>query len=179
MNAPLPQSINQARFQDIGAFNSGLVASPFTGSINDAVLLFAAANESIQGPPEYTTVDNSVTLGTSVTLTKKGIYAVELGLSYLAAATLLVAGISQDAANLTADLLISDPGALDASGEISLAAATSGFLKLTTTVFVSPEQQAAGSVIRFHASAADAAPSAMLTALTTYYRIRWRGENNT
>ena len=173
----LPQSLNQGRAVDVSAFNAGLVATPFTGSTNTSVLLWDPANQALTGADDFRSVENSATLGTSVTLTRKGVYLVELNLAVTADAAALVAGISQDGTDLNTDILITDAGALDATGLITNATDLTN-VKLTTMAFVAPEQQIAGSVIRFHASAGDAAPAIMLTQATSWYRVRWLYENN-
>ena len=178
MSRPLPQNLNQSRSQISSAFNANLAATPFTGVVSTSVLLWLVANEAVLGVPAYYTIANDANAGTTVQINKAGVYAVELGVAVIAAATVLVLGISQDATNLTNNLVIADVGALDASGLITIVDADVTFFKFTTTVIVSPEQEAAGSIVRFHASAANVAPAAMLLAATSYYRVRRLLDNN-
>ncbi len=181
MSRPLLQNLNQSRSQDHSAFNSDLAASPFTGSVNDNILLWQAANQVVTGPGADFTIANSATLGTTVQINKKGVYFVELGVALISAAAAVVLGISQDvaAAALTGNILIGTAGALVASSIITLVDADFHFEALSTMVFVSPEQEVGGTIIRFHAgAAAGAPPTVMLAATTTYYRIRRIGDNN-
>lgn len=180
MSRPLLQNMNQAHFQSLSAFNFALVASPSTGSTNDNVLLWAAGNQAVTGPTSWANIVNDAALGTSITINKAGTYIVELGVGLLAAAALLVLGISQDVAGagLTDNLTIGTTGALDCTTPITIVDADLGFQKLTTKVYVSQQQEIAGSVIRFHAgAAAGAAPATMLDVARSYYRIRLDTEN--
>ncbi len=181
MSGPLLQNINMARSLDVSAFNSDLVATPFTGAVNDNVLLWQAANQAIGGPPSYTTIANDANLGTAVTLFKAGTYFIELSLAITADVTAFIAGISQDivASGLTTAIVIGSAGALQATGSITAIDADLGNIALSTYAFVSPEQEAAGSVIRFHAGVAGGGPpTIMLTAATSWYRVRRVGDNN-
>lgn len=180
MNAPLQQNLNQNVSQIHGAFNNGLAASPFTGSTNDNVLLFAAANEVVTGPAADVVIANSATIGTTVTLSKAGVYAVELGVGMLAAAAALICGISQDitASGLTTAIDITSAGALDVTTPITIVDADLSFIKLTTFAFVTPIQEAAGSVIRFHAGVTGGGPPTVMLQPLCYYRIRYMGANN-
>lgn len=181
MGQPLPQSINQAHYQSVGAFNFGLAASPFTGSANDNVLLWLPTNEAVTGPPTWTAIANSATLGTSITLLKKGVYAIDFLITQLASIATLVAGISQDytGALNAAIVMAAANGALQVTGPNTLPAATQSNISLSTIALVTPEQEAAGSVIRFHAGLANGdPPTAALLQTSGYYRIRWLGENN-
>ena len=178
---PLPQSINQAHFQSVGAFNIGLAASPFTGSASDNVLLWAAANQVVTGPPAWTQIANSATLGTTVTLFKKGVYEVSLMLTQVASITGLVVGISQDytGAQDSAIVWTAANGARLVSGLSTTPAATQINIPLTCRVLVTPEQEAAGSVIRFHAGLSPTdPPTAGLVQAAGAYVITWLGENN-
>ena len=125
-------------------------------------------------------ITNVAADGTVVTLNKAGVYAVELGIGTLAAAAALICGISQDitASGLTTAIDITSAGALDVTTPMTNAVAVLQFTKLTTTVFVTPIQEAAGSLIRFHAGVTGGGPPTVMLQPLCYYRIRYMGANN-
>jgi hypothetical protein len=147
------------------------VGTPFTGSTNDVVLLFTAAG-TVTGPTADIVETNSATDGTSVTISKAGVYLVKLYLEIVASVT-VVAGISQDqTTNLAgADPAFATPGVLDVQ-TTTLPASNLAAMSISRVIFVSPEDEAAGSVIRFLASDGSAgAPAASLTQAACYYSI--------
>ncbi len=170
----LPQNINyplslRSEIENTG----GLVATPFTGAVNDVVLLFTAAG-TVTGPGIYITEVNDANNGTSVTVTKAGLYSYKLYFESFQAAD-IVFGVSQDvaAAGLTGAPSFAIAGFLDVQASTGVAAEVSKPLEIAGTFIVSPEQEVAGTVIRFHASTpAGAAPAAILVQATAYYRIR-------
>ncbi len=156
----------------------GLVATPFTGVVNDAVLLFTALGV-ITGPPAGIVQANDANAGTSVTLFQPGVYDVKLYLQQLAAQTTEY-GISQDvaAAGLIGDPSFAIAGFLEVRRSVSIAGQTAEPLGISTTVFVNAAQAANGTVIRFHATdGAGAAPAADFTAAACYYRIQRINQN--
>ncbi len=161
----LQQNINQPLATRLEILNTtGLVATPFTGSLSTSVLLFAGASTFV-GPqgavqvPAWIATANSATLGTTVTITKKGVYMVELYVQQLAAFD-AVWGISQDVAvgGLTAVPAFSTVGMLTVQRNLSVATETIVPHHISVPVLVSPEQEQLGSVIRFHAALAGSAP---------------------
>lgn len=170
----LPQNINLPIAQRSELTNTGGIVAGFTGTANDAVLLFATPFTPQQGPPSYIVETNDAAAGTSVSINEPGVYAVELYIEPAGANTVHF-GISQDvaAAGLTTDPDFATAGFLAVGHAVSLAAAVLPAL-LQTTVMVSPEQSIAGSVIRFHATdGGDAAPGAgSIIVASCYYRIR-------
>lgn len=169
----LEQGINRPLTERSEITNTGgLVASPFTGAVNDAVLLFLVAG-TVVGVPAYISEVNDANAGTSVTLFKKGVYEVKLYLEQLAAQTSEF-GISQDvaAAGLTDDPSFAIAGFLEVGVSTTIAGHRRP-LSITTTVLVQPEQEIAGTVIRFHATAGgDAPPAADFEQAAAYYSIR-------
>lgn len=153
--------------------NGGLQASPFTGVVNDAVLLFAAGGTQV-GPTGDIVVANDANDGTSVTLNKSGIYEVKLYLEQLAA-TVLEYGISEDvaAAGLVNDPDFSILGMLEVGNNTTIAGQLQP-IELVTTVLVSPEEEGgAGKVVRFHATdGANGAPALRFTQAACYYSVR-------
>ncbi len=173
MNHHLAQNINLPLALRSEIVNTGgLVADPFTGAVNDTVLLFAAVG-AITGPAAYITEINEANNGTSVTLQKAGVYEVKLYLQEVASQTVVI-GISQDVA---AAGLNSDPS-FAIAGFLDVQSGTTGVgqvqpMSLTTTIIVRPEDEVAGTVIRFHASdGANGAPAGSFTQAAAYYRIR-------
>lgn len=178
----LPQAIDLPLAARNELLNTGgLVASPFTGSVNTAVLLFAAA-ATPTGPqgavaiPSWATSDNSATLGTSITLLKPGMYFVQLYVQQVASVD-VVYGISQDvaAAGLLATAIpaFATAGMLAVQRRVTIAGQTQTATPLWAIVPVSPEQSQLGSVIRFHATlGATGAPAVTQTAAAAWYRVR-------
>jgi len=167
------QNTNQSLSQLVEVFNRGpLVASPFTGSVNDAVLLWANAS-TVTGPGAYATTVNSASAGTSVTLFKPGRYSVELGLASAASVPLSVA-ISQDvaAAGLNSTPTFAINGIVDVLRMVVPAAMNIPF-KFTTELHVPRTAEQAGSIVRFHATldAGDPPTNAIIQA-SAYFRIR-------
>lgn len=181
----LRQNINQPLATRLELLNTaGLVASPYTGSASTSVLLFAGADAAMQyvGPqgavqvPSWITAISSATLGTVITIFKKGVYMVELYVEQLADFD-LVWGISQDVAvaGLTAVPTFATAGMLTVERNVSVATETIVPHQIAVPVMVSPEQEQLGSAIRFHAALAGSAPP--VDALTAgspgaWFRIR-------
>jgi len=172
MSRPV-QNTNQSLSQVVEALNTGgLVASPFTGSVNISVLLFTAATTLTAATPFMTAV-NSAANGTSLTIFKPGRYSVELGLATLAGVAPTF-GISQDvaAAGLTGVPAFTIAGFTDVLPSL-VPAATNIPIKITSELVVSRAQAQAGSVIRFHAAlAGPAAPAASIVQTSAYFRVR-------
>jgi len=171
----LPQSINQPLAERVGVVvrGVGLVASPFTGSANDCVLLFAGSGAQT-GPTAYMTVANSATAGTSVTINKAGKYRVKLYLEGGAEPIDVVYGISQDvaAAGLIGAASFSIAGFVDVQRTTYVGILITEPMEIVTDIDVRPEQEGTGSVVRFHAStAAGAAPAADLIQAAAYYSV--------
>lgn len=181
----LQQNINQPLASRLELLNTaGLVAVPFTGSTSTTVLQFAGAAASMQffGPqgavqvPAWITAVTAPTTATVVTIFKKGVYMVELYIQQLADFDVTY-GISQDVAvgGLTAVPSFATAGMLTVSRNVSIATETIVPLPIVVPVMVSPEQEQAGSVIRFHAAATAGGPP--VDALTAgspgaWFRIR-------
>lgn len=173
MGRHLPQNLNQPlALRNEIRNEGGLVATPFTGSVAIAVLLWNLAGDRV-GPTDFMTELNSATEGTTVTIFKAGVYEATLRLEQAASQDTFY-GISQDgvdAVRLTTPTF-ANAGMLDVQHSIS-AAATVRMLPITTDFVVRPEQEGTGSVIRFHAAiAGDAAPAGDLVAAGCYYTIR-------
>lgn len=168
----LRQNINNPLAQRRSIVNTGgLVASPFTGSTNDVVLLFNAAG-TVTGPAADIVETNSATDGTSVLISAPGIYLVSLYVEVVESVT-VIAGISQDqTTNLAgADPAFATPGVLDVQ-TMTLPASTLAGISISRAVFVSPEDADAGSTIRFLASdGSNGAPTSALTQAACYYTI--------
>jgi len=167
------QNINLPLSERRGIINTGgLVASPFTGSASDAVLLFLAAG-TVTGPTADIVETNSATLGTSVVITAPGVYEAKLYLQQVPAVT-VVAGISQDvaAAGLTGDPSFAIAGFIDVQTKVTIAGQTAAAWSITSTIFVPPELEG-GTTIRFHATdGAGGAPAVSLTQAAPYYSIQ-------
>lgn len=129
-------------------FLRGITDGSVAGSTNDAVFRFDAGNDAVEG--DAMSVSHDSTDGDSVTITKKGVYEVELRFSQDQSSTVLL-GVSADAeaAALTGDPAMSQDGMLDVGGA-TLPASTSAYHKLTTTVYVDEAEAEAGKVVRFH-----------------------------
>lgn len=164
---------------------TGLSASPHTGTINTTVLLFAGAPTFV-GPqgavpiPSWLDSANSATLGTTVTIFKPGVYMAELYLEQLDGFDITF-GISQDvaAAGLIAVPAFATAGVLTVSRNVSVATETNVPHLVKVPITVSPEQSAAGSVIRFQAAlTAGGAPVDAFVADSpgAWFRIRCIGE---
>ncbi len=175
----LRQNINNPIAQISSAFNTvgGLVATPFTGAVNDSVLLFAAA-PLILGPGGYLAANNDANNGTTVTINKPGAYTCVLSVECDEEPIDVVVGLSQDvaAAGLTNAPAFATAGFLDVQRTTYAGAPTAGMrvpLQIATTVIVSPEQAVAGSVIRFHATTpAGAAPANAFVAASAFYVVQ-------
>ncbi len=171
---PTQQSINSPLSLRSAIVNTGgLVGSPFTGTANIAVLLFTAAGV-VTGPAAFYNEVNDAAAGTSVTLTRAGVYSVTLHLEQ-AATQATTMGISQDvaAAGLNSRPAFTIAGFEDVWGSLSTAA-TNPSMTVTTPIYVDDALVGAGgSVIRFHATTSGgAAPAGDLNAAPAYYRIR-------
>lgn len=104
-NRPKLQSINLPQYPgNIAAQNRGLVAG-FVGAVNDTVLLWDPANQSIVPTADSgVTITNDANAGTSVLLVKPGIYVLRLSLVVNVTGTpTIVAGINVGGAGLTTD----------------------------------------------------------------------------
>ncbi len=167
----LAQSINLPLTERREIVNTGgLVVSPFTGAVNDAVLLFSAAGV-VTGPAADMVETNNANDGTSVLVRKAGIYEIKLYVEQTAGTTVTF-GVSDDvaAAGLNSDPSFAIAGFLDVQNSVTVAGHTAA-LSVTTYAFIRPEDQS--SIIRFHATnGANGAPAAALTAKAVYYRIR-------
>ena len=169
----LPQDINRPLAQRSAIVNTagGLVASPFTGAVNTAVLLFAAAG-IVSGPTSYIVEVNDAAAGTSVVLRKPGVYEVRLYLEITEPIDVRF-GISQDvaAAGLNTEPSFATNGFLDVQrATTALLLSNSG--PITTHILVRPEQSIAGTTIRFHATiVGGAAPANAFIAAGCYYTI--------
>ncbi len=172
----LRQNINNPDDQVAAALNTigGFVASPFTGAVNDTVLLFAAAS-LVLGPPSYIVAANDANAGTSITIFKPGVYLTEFYCEGAGEPVDFVYGLSQDVApaGLNSAPSFAIAGFLDVQ-RITYAAVvgTTPNVSIKSYVVVSPEQSAAGSIVRFHAStAAGAAPALDLLQATPFFKI--------
>jgi hypothetical protein len=182
----LPQNINQPLATRLEVLNTtGLVATPFTGSASTTVLNFAGAATFV-GPqgavqvPSWITATNSATLGTIVTIFKKGVYIVEFYLQQLATGAAgfdITWGISQDVAvgGLTAVPSFATSGMLTVQRNVSIIDELVVPHPISVPIMVSPEQEQAGSLIRFHAALTAGGPP--VDALTAdaggaWFRIR-------
>ena len=174
------QSVNQNLDQRVEALSTGgFVASPFTGSVNTAILLFAVA-ATITGPAAFIDVINSATLGTLVRLRKAGRYSVEFGV-VTAASGQPVLGVSENvaAAGLTGDASFAINGIVDVLTPLA-PAATNLPVKITTEVIVPPSFETAADPfgVRFHASASGNPPANLLIQASGYFRVRYLGLAN-
>ncbi len=178
----LPQAIDLPLASRNELLNTGgLVATPFTGSGNTAVLLFTAA-ATPTGPqgavaiPSWATSANDAVAGTSVTILKPGMYFVQLYAQQVASVD-VVYGISQDvaAAGLLATAIpaFATAGFVSVQRRVTIAGQSQTSTLLSAVIPVSPEQSQLGSVIRFHATlGATGAPAATQTAAAAWYRVR-------
>lgn len=176
----LPQGIDLPLAARCEALNTtGLVATPFTGSVNTAVLLFTGA-AVITGPqgntaiPTWIASANSATDGTSVTIFKPGVYDVSLYVQQVASVDVTY-GISQDAAAgaITAVPAFATAGIIAVARRVTIAGQTQVATGVRSTVMVSPEQSLAGSIIRFLATlSAAGAPANTQTAAAAWFRVR-------
>lgn len=176
MDGYLPQNINLPLDQRVEVLNTGgLVASPFTGAVSVAVLLFTAASV-VTGPAAFASAANDANLGTIVTLNKPGIYSCKLYLQQVFdGAGAITFGISQDVAvgGLTAVPAFATAGMLAVRNNVNVATMTNTPLEIATRLTVSPEQADAGSLVRFHCTlSAGLAPALSLVAAAAYFRIR-------
>lgn len=171
----LPQTINLPLAQRVEALNTGgLVASPFTGAVSVAVLLFTAATAiTPAGSTAFISAVNDANLGTVVTINEPGVYEAELFVAQVASVD-VVLGISQDVVvgGLTAVPAFATVGMLDVQRLVTIAGQTSTARGITSRIIVSPEQADAGSLVRFHATLqAGGAPAVALVAASAYFRI--------
>jgi hypothetical protein len=179
----LQQSINQPLAQRLEVLNTtGLVASPFTGAVAIATLLFAGASEFI-GPqgavaiPSWLTTINDADQGTLVRIFQPGVYMAELYLEQNDVGTTdTTYGISADVdvAGLTAVPSFATPGMLAVARNQTVAGETNVPLELCAPIDVSPDQSIAGVAVRFHATlSAGLAPEALVAGSPgAYFRIR-------
>ncbi len=175
MTDHLAQNINRPLSHRLAIVNTGgLVATPFVGAVNDAVLLFTAAGtQSPVGNVEMVE-DNDGDDGTSIAIVKPGVYQVRLYLEITEPFDVRF-GISQDvaAAGLTTEPSFATDGFLDVQRNTA-ANMLSNSAGISRNVIVSPEQSLAGvgSVIRFHATlVGGAVPTNALIAAGCYYTI--------
>lgn len=170
----LPQNINRPLSHRLAIVTTGgLVASPFTGAVNTAVLLFANLG-TVSGPTTEMVSDNDGDDGTSIAIVKPGVYQVRLYLEADEPIDVRV-GISQDVAagGLTAEPSFATAGMLDVQRFTTLANLANAMC-LSRNVIVSPEQSLAGvgSLIRFHATlVGGAAPAGAFVQAAAYYTI--------
>ena len=157
----------------------GLVALR-TGTINTAVLHWAAGGTGVIGGSDAISLVNSTTLGSSVEIRTPGIYVAELGALLVGDELAATIGISQDvaAAGLANPPSFAIAGFLDAlPGNIPVATGITYPLKVPTTFEVTAVQArqvvggVTGSVIRFHATGDAGAPGTSIGPLT-YFRLR-------
>lgn len=173
MGRHLQQNISQPLESRVEFRNEGgLVVSPFTGSTNIAVLLWAGAGTRI-GPTSYIIETNVAADGTEITIFKPGVYEARLALRQDAVDDVLYGiSVDGDAASLTTTPTFANAGMLDVEHSIS-AGAEIVALDVTATFVVGPEHSIAGRVLRFHAAApGDAAPAASFVAAGCYYSVR-------
>lgn len=168
------QGINLPLSQRSSILNTGgLVASPFTGAVNDTVLLFSAAG-AVTGPAAFIVETNDADAGTSVLLTRAGVYVVQLYLQQAPTQASTI-GISQDVAapGLAGRPSFAIAGFTDVLDSVSVAAQNPS-IPVSSTVEVDNDLVAVGgSVIRFHGSTTGgAAPTGDFNQANPYYRIR-------
>lgn len=169
----LQQNISQPLESRVEFRNEGgLVATPFTGSTNVAILLWTGAGARV-GPPSYITETNVAADGTEITIFKPGVYEARLALQQATASDTFW-GISVDvaAAGLTTTPTFANAGMLDVERNIS-GVAENVMVNVTATFVVGPEHSINGRILRFHAAASgDAAPANAFIAAGCYYSVR-------
>lgn len=104
-NRPKLQRINLPQYPtQVAASSRGIVAG-FTGAVNDTVLLWSGVNDAIvpTASPRVT-ITNDANAGTSVLITRPGIYLARLSLVVgVVGLPTIVAGINVGGAGLTVD----------------------------------------------------------------------------
>lgn len=159
-NRPKLQLQNMPQYSGtVSASSRGLVAG-FTGSTNDAVLLWSGTNDATtQLVPGDIAITNSATLGTSVAITRSGVYVVTLSLVVNVSGTpTIVAAITTQTTNLATDPSFAN-GAIVLGQVVTTTADDRSTITLSTTFNVGTTGLA--NPIRFMASnGAGAAPAA-------------------
>ena len=163
-NRPKLPSINLQQYpQNFGARSRALVAG-FTGAVNDTVLLWTGANDTLAPTTSSgITITNDANLGTSVLIDTPGIYVVRLSLEVNTVGTpTIVAGINIGGAGLTGDPSYANCVAL---GRVLIVTADDvAGIELVTTIVVAEAGQTIP--VRFQASnGAGAAPAAASLAV--------------
>ncbi len=155
-------SINQASLATPQNLRTGrTINALFTGAVDDAILRFdvvsaVVGNSSIA---VVTTGDD----GTVVTITEAGVYQVDLSLDWTGAVA-IAAGIGVDMTIFTVDPVLGVDGVIKATDVLGVAAFT-GHVELSTTIYVTGAQAAAGRTVRFICTnSAGAVPAGLVVA---------------
>ncbi len=161
-------SINQASLATDQNTRTGrtINATP-TGAVDTAVLRFDVLTGSTAGIVVATTADN----GTILTINQAGVYQIDLGLDFNGAVLLSAGiGINMGAGAIIADPLIGTDGVVKATDADGVAANTA-HLELSTVVYVTGAQAAAGLTVRFLATDSAAGAPAGLVAAFGGWRV--------
>ena len=129
------------------------VGAAKAGSVNFAIFRFNPVNDAVVG--EGLTINDSVTLGGSITITQAGRYALNYRYSQNVNSE-VVLGLSLNATVFNADAAMSEPGMVDVGGALIVPADVNMYHKLSAIITVSAALAASGAVVRAHGTNADA-----------------------
>jgi hypothetical protein len=153
------------------------------GAVSTAVLRWNAAatvNSSLGGFPavSWVTELNDANLGTVLTVTRRGVYHIALGLTIEASGT-VAAGISLNSALLTsASNPINGTAGIVIGQDVDTPAATQTGINLAALVPISDTQAGVGAVFRLHANdgAAGTVAAADVIEATARYTLTYVGD---
>ncbi len=157
-------SINQASLAtDQNTRNGRTINATPSGGVDTAVLRFDG--QSIVIGNTSIVVATNADNGTILTISQAGVYQIDLGLDVTGAVLLSAGiGINMAAAPIIADPLIGTDGVVKAT-DIDGVAVKTAHLELSTVVYVTGAQAAAGLTVRFLATdSAAGAPAGLVVA---------------
>ncbi len=155
-------SINQASLAtDQNSRNGRTINAVPTGGPDDAVLRFDVVS-AVVGNSSIAVVTTAAN-GTVATISEAGAYQIDLSLDWTGAVA-IAAGIGINMTIFTVDPALGVDGVIKATDVLGVAAFT-GHIELSTTVYVTGAQAAAGLTVRFLATnSAGAAPAGLVVA---------------
>lgn len=163
------QSINLATVPaSTNARQGNTINATPTGSTDDVILRFDNVNAvTATAIAVATTAAN----GTILTISEPGAYMVDLDLAWTGAVAIGAGiGVNMAAAPITNDPVLGVDGVIKATDVLGVANFT-GHIGLSTVIYVTPAQAAAGLTVRFVASNSGNAAPVGLVAASGAYRI--------
>lgn len=165
-NRPRLQSINMGQIGDLAAATGNGLTGP-TGSTNDTVLRFTAANTVVTG--NGITVTDSATLGTLVTVTNPGIYLCVLSVNTTeqAGPTTAILAITLNSTIVLANPTFAGGAVALGRSTIELTAGVQEFSNTLMAYITCTSGQT--QLVRFQASdGADGAPTNLNTTIASF-----------